>query len=93
MQPQKTRSRIRIYYDILLSVMEEGNAKPTRVLYKANLSYDRLVKYLDELISKGLLQEMHASDSRYYVITQQGVKFLEEVRKAEAFLSGFGLSL
>jgi len=57
MQPQKTRSRIRIYYDILLSVMEEGNAKPTRVLYKANLSYDRLVKYLDELISKGLLQE------------------------------------
>ncbi|MEM3637126.1 MAG: winged helix-turn-helix domain-containing protein [Conexivisphaerales archaeon] len=93
MQPQRTRSRIRIYYDILLSVMEEGNAKPTRVLYKANLSYDRLVKYLDELISKGLLQEVHASENRYYVITQQGVKFLEEVRKAEAFLSGFGLSL
>lgn len=93
MQPQRTRSRIRIYSDILQSVLEEGNAKPTRVLYKSNLSYDRLVKYLEELTSKGLVQEVHASDSRYYVITERGIKFLEEIKKAEAFLAGFGLSL
>lgn len=93
MQPQKTRSRIKIYYDILSTVREEGNAKPTRVLYKANLSYDRLVKYLEELVSKGLLQEVQASESRYYIITKQGIWFLEEIKKAEAFLSGFGLTL
>lgn len=93
MQPQKTRSRIKIYYDILSTVKEEGNAKPTRVLYKANLSYDRLVKYLEELVSKGLLQEVQASESRYYIITKQGIWFLEEIKKAEAFLSGFGLTL
>ncbi|MEM3829874.1 MAG: DUF4364 family protein [Conexivisphaerales archaeon] len=72
---------------------EEGNAKLTRVLYKANLSYDRLVKYLDELIARGLLQEIHAEENRYYVITDMGKEFIREVKKAESFLSGFGLSL
>jgi predicted transcriptional regulator len=92
-QSQRTRSRIKIYFDILTSVQEEGNAKPTRVLYRANLSYDRLNKYLDELVQRGLLQEMHSSESRYYVITKQGIEFILEVRKAEAFLKGFGLTL
>jgi predicted transcriptional regulator len=90
---QPERSKLKIYIDILLAVEAEGNAKPTRVLYRANLSYDRLTKYLDELIARGLLQENHASESRYYAITKKGKEFILEVRKAEAFLTGFGLSL
>jgi predicted transcriptional regulator len=92
-QPQRTRSRIKIYFDILSSVKEEGNAKPTRVLYRSNLSYDRLTRYLDELVTKGLLAEVRSEDSRYYTITEKGSEFLLEVKKAEAFLKGFGLSL
>ncbi|MDG6939239.1 MAG: DUF4364 family protein [Nitrososphaerota archaeon] len=92
-QPQKNRSRIRIYADILASIETEGNAKLTRVLYRANLSYDRLVRYLDELVERKLIQEVRSDDNRYYVITEGGKEFLREVAKAESFLSGFGLSL
>ena len=90
---QPERSRLKIYIDILLAVEAEGNAKPTRVLNKANLSYDRLTKYFEELIAKGLLQENRASEAKFYTITEKGREFILEVRKAEAFLTGFGLSL
>jgi predicted transcriptional regulator len=37
-------------------VKAEGTAKPTRILYGANLSHERLTKYLEELEVKGLLR-------------------------------------
>ncbi|MDA4129041.1 MAG: winged helix-turn-helix domain-containing protein [Thaumarchaeota archaeon] len=92
-QPEKQRSTLGIYIDILESVRELGNAKPTHILYKANLSHDRLTKYLDELVGKGLIAVKLDGDSRYYVMTPSGVQFLIEIRKAEAFVSGFGIAL
>jgi predicted transcriptional regulator len=91
-QPEKSRSRLKIYFDILSTIEVEGNAKPTRILYKANLSYDRLTKYLEELVGKGLVQEFSATETRYYTISDKGKELLTEIRKAEAFLAGFGLS-
>ena len=91
-QPEKPRSKIRIYLDILLAIRQDGKAKPTRVLQKANLSHDRLTKYLGELVEKKLVSENEENGSRYYSLTEQGVKFLEELKRAETFVSGFGLS-
>ncbi|MEM4198761.1 MAG: winged helix-turn-helix domain-containing protein, partial [Nitrososphaerota archaeon] len=51
------RSRLRIYIDILESVSSQGTARITVIMRDANLSYDRLVKYLDELVSRGLLEK------------------------------------
>jgi predicted transcriptional regulator len=84
---------MRIYLDILNAVRELQNAKPTHILYKANLSHDRLTRYLDELTSKGLIESKQDGDSRYYVITTKGVQFLFEIRKAEEFVAGFGMAL
>ena len=50
---ERPRSALKIYLDILVTVRDEGNTKPTRILYRANLSHDRLVKYLGELSWKG----------------------------------------
>ena len=80
--------------DILRAVeYSGGKAKSTRILQKANLSHDRLMKHLGELIEKNLvLQNSDQDGNRYYSLTEQGVKFLDELRKAETFVSGFGLS-
>jgi predicted transcriptional regulator len=91
-QPEKPRSKIRIYLDILRAVSDDGKAKPTRVLQKANLSHDRLTKYLGELVQKRLVSENEDNGNRYYSLTEQGIKFLEELKRAETFVSGFGLS-
>ena len=74
------------------AVSDDGKAKPTRVLQKANLSHDRLVKYLGELVEKKLVTENEEAGNRYYMLTPEGIKFLEELKRAETFVSGFGLS-
>ena len=79
--------------DILQAVQSDGQAKPTRILQKANLSHDRLTKYLSELVQKSLVKENQDSANRYYTMTEQGIKFLDELKRAESFVSGFGLAL
>jgi predicted transcriptional regulator len=92
-QPEKPRSKIRIYLDILRAVERDGGkAKPTHVLQKANLSHDRLTRYLGELVQKHLVSENEENGNRYYTLTPEGTKFLEELKRAESFVSGFGLS-
>jgi predicted transcriptional regulator len=92
-QPEKARSTLKIYLDILVTVRDERQAKPTRILQRANLAYDRLNRHLQELVSKQLLDERQEGDSRYYVLTPKGLEFIDNVRKAEAFVKGFGISL
>ncbi|MDG7008487.1 MAG: winged helix DNA-binding protein [Nitrososphaerota archaeon] len=79
--------------DILNAVSAEGEAKPTHILYKANLSHERMVKYLDDLTGKGLLQMRQDGENRTYSLTPKGVGFLLEMRRAEAFVQGFGLAI
>ena len=90
---EKQRSTVRIYLDILLAAENEGNAKPTRILQKANLPHDRMMKHVAELQKKGLLEEVNNGESRYYVVTAKGQSFVKEAQRAEAFLSAFGVSL
>jgi predicted transcriptional regulator len=92
-QAEKQRSALRINLDILNAVREEGDAKPTHILYKANLSHERLVKYLDELTSKGLIEVRQDGETRTYRMTPKGIGFLVEMRRAESFVQGFGLDI
>lgn len=90
-QGEKQRSVLRINLDILNAIKEEGDAKPTHILYKANLSHERLVKYLEELSAKGLIEMKQQGESRTYTLTPKGVSFLMEMRRTESFVEGFGL--
>jgi predicted transcriptional regulator len=92
-QPEKARSKIRIYMDILRAVqLDGGKAKPTHILQKANLSHERLTKYLGELVDRKLIGENLDNGNRYYTLTDSGIHFLEELGKAEKFVDGFGLT-
>ncbi len=87
------RSKLKIYMDILRVIEEEGEAIPTHILYRANLSHDRLTAYVGDLEQRGLIAEVTRGDSKVYTVTPEGRKFLKELKRAEAFLSGFGISL
>jgi len=62
----------------ILSVCEQPQTK-TRVMYRTNLSWQMLQKYLSQLQSLGLL-EVHHSLTRY-VTTPKGIKFVEKWRE------------
>ena len=93
MSGERPRSALKIYLDILETVRDEGNTRPTRILYHANLSHDRLVKYLGELSGRALLEERQDNEGKYYVLTSKGLDFINQVKKAEAFVMGFGLTI
>ena len=85
------RSKFEIIYDILALIQREGKIKPTHVLYKGNLSYDRLEKYIGELKDKGLIEEFKEKDKTFYRITEQGIRIVEEAKKINEVKNAFGL--
>jgi predicted transcriptional regulator len=94
-EPEKVRyrSKGRIFADILRAVQDDGKAITTHILYKSNLSHDRLTKYLQNLEEGGLLKRSEENDKTYYEITDKGKHFLSEFQRMEAFVSGFGLDI
>jgi predicted transcriptional regulator len=92
-QALRYRSKGRIFADILHAVKEQGSSRPTHTLYKANLSYDRLIKYLGMLEESDLLRQSVEGDKTEYSITDKGEQFLVEFRRMEKFAEAFGLEI
>ena len=94
MKGSKYRSKLRICADILRIIGERGETGPTRILYGANLSYDRLVKYLEYLKGLSLIEEVRVGEEKtVYRLTKKGVEFLREYRRVERFARAFGIEL
>ena len=88
------RSKARIYADILRCIVKHGGrVGPTRILYCANLSYDRLTRHLTRLMELGLVEEVKDDDRTLYGITNRGVEFLKEFAKVERFAKAFGITI
>jgi predicted transcriptional regulator len=88
----KRRSKIEIVGDILFLMQRKGGkVKPTHILYGGNLSHDRLKIYVDELLTKQLIEEVQEEDKKFYRITDKGLKLVEELRKIKNVTDAFGL--
>jgi predicted transcriptional regulator len=88
------RSRTRIYADILNSILKRGGRSgPTRILYGANLSYDRLMKHLGQLKELGLVDEERLDGESVYKLTDKGRAFVLEFIKVEKFAEAFGITI
>ncbi|MFX1262889.1 MAG: winged helix-turn-helix domain-containing protein [Promethearchaeota archaeon] len=90
------RSKMRILADMMRAIQREGDegAGPTKILYAANLSHDRLTQYLDELVEKELVIVTGNGDSnRVYHLTDKGRDFLREFVKMERFSEAFGIEI
>ena len=89
----KKRERLEVIYDILRSTMEHRNAiKPTRLLYASNLSPQMFKEYVEELRSKGFLQQnQQDEEKRTYSLTTKGFEFLQKYKTILTFIEDFGL--
>jgi len=90
---EKKRNRLEIIYDILRVISERnGKIKPTHILYKSNLSHQMMNEYLTELIQKGFItQGKTKQGGRTYLVTDKGLKYLEQFNLITNFTSSFGL--
>jgi len=79
------RSQMEIYIDIL-QVISEGNRKPTHVMYRANLSWARLMKHIRFLQSQDLLTIVEGSGVERYEVTEKGREVLSYFRRLEGAL-------
>jgi len=68
------RDQITIMSDLLEITTQPQRL--THILYKSNMSYGQLSKYLDELINMGFL-EIRTNPFRAFVITAKGKLFSE----------------
>lgn len=79
------RSRFEIYFDVL-KVIDRGTAKPTRIMYDTNTSWEVLGSTFDILIKSDFVREEKENDSLRYYITEKGRNALSyHVKSLEGF--------
>ena len=85
---RERRSRLEIFFAVLYSIQQEsigGVAKPTRVQFSSNTSYDKLSNYLDELEKKGMITK------NPLVLLEKGAQFLRDYGKIKELVEELGL--
>lgn len=75
------RSRLEIYLDVL-KVVSKGTEKPTRIMYRTNLSWKPLMKILESLQAQGLVVTDRNGNHTIYEITEKGKSILGYFNKA-----------
>jgi predicted transcriptional regulator len=71
----KKRSRLEIYLDIL-RIINQGETKPTRIMYKTNMSWIPLQQLFESMLSQDLIRETEMSKRKEYAITEKGKRVL-----------------
>ena len=58
--------------------------KKMRIMYRANLNFERFHRYFGELLRKGFVEEANGSDGKaVYRISERGKTLLAALRKAK----------
>ncbi len=88
------RSKIEIMQDVLRTIQSKDNlARPTHILYGANLSHDRLKKHLDLMLEQGFIERKEVKGEAFYASTQKGLEFLSGYNKMKRFFDAFGVKI
>lgn len=79
------RTKLQIYYDVISAILSDKQAhtqiSKTRIQQKCNTSYDKLIKYLDEMHDKGLINNTEEIE-----ITESGSIFFEDFSKINSLI-------
>jgi predicted transcriptional regulator len=71
---KNNRGKIQIMGDVL--ALATSGIKKTHIMYKANLSYEQVYLYLEELIGKRLVAQDMSANGAVYRTTEKGREFL-----------------
>jgi predicted transcriptional regulator len=77
------RSRLELNLDVLKAIYN-GRQAPSRVVYAANLSYDRVVNCIEFLVEQNLVQRIEGITKKRYTITDRGknvINYFYEIEK------------
>ncbi|MEK6914012.1 MAG: winged helix-turn-helix domain-containing protein [Nanoarchaeota archaeon] len=88
----KKRERLDVIRDIIQTIKDNRQIKPTRLLYASNLSPQMFKEYVNELIVKKFIKlDVDGKDKKTFSLTKKGQDFLMEYRVIESFIENFGL--
>jgi len=79
-----TRSRrdwLEVIADILDVANKEGGVNKTRIVYRANLNFHRLERYMEALKERNLIREHSVKGDDLFETTEKGREFLSRYRK------------
>ena len=82
------RNKTQMYIDVLRAV-KDGLKKPTRIMYRSNLSWRPLKNILDELVTLGLVERKIVNPQNgyrkrtIYMITKKGAKIVQKANELE----------
>jgi len=71
---KNNRGKIEIMADVLS--LSTAGIKKTHIMYRANLSYEQILHYLNQLLGKGLIAQDVADSALVYRTTEKGREFL-----------------
>lgn len=90
LQRKERRHKLQIYYDILSAIQEEATteegARPTRIQHLSNMSYDKMMRYLNELETKKMILKADTLS-----LTDKGREFLRDYGKIKDLIERMGL--
>jgi predicted transcriptional regulator len=88
----KKRERLDVIRDILQTIRQNREIKPTRLLYASNLSPQMFKEYINELITKNFIKlDIDEKEKKSFSLTKKGQDFLNEYKLIENFIENFGL--
>jgi predicted transcriptional regulator len=77
---------------MLRAIQEKGGRiKPTHLLYKSNLSHNRMNSYLEYLKKNELIGENTVKNKKVFQLTDKGFSFIENYKKVREFSDAFGI--
>ena len=79
------RSSFQITIDVL-TVIDKGEQRPTRIMYASNLSWNSLKSTLDLLVSKGYINQNRLDRKKKYFITAKGREILGYYNQLESLV-------
>jgi predicted transcriptional regulator len=86
------REKIDIIYDMLTAIQNSnGRIKSTHLMYKANLSHEKLKKYTSELIKKGFIEKHTEGRNQWFIIHDDGLRFINDIKRIKEFSDSFGI--
>jgi|TARA_B100001142_G_scaffold71537_1_gene72179 predicted transcriptional regulator len=85
---REKRTKIQLYFDIISAIIQEEDISPTRIQFKCNTSYDKLMKYLGEMEEREIISKNGSID-----VTDKGKKFHSDYSKINDLISEISKSI
>lgn len=82
---EQNRTRVEILANIL-EIAGKQTLK-THIMFKANLSYRQLQKYVNFLETRGLLARTFEDNETLFHVTEKGLEFLKDYARISSYLT------